>query len=208
MEKPKAQDSAPLPKRWGILSPLNNLVNDFWGTLGEWERGRVLWFCGGLSALALELFSYFYYQRHLALKPCEYCVLIRLAMWGIALGGLIGGIYPKCFLFKLPGYLVALISAIWGLVLSIKLENINLDALKPDFFAPCQAGVVHFPFGLPMDKLMPTHFKPSGECGVDTLWSFFGFTMTQLLIMVYLVYILGLIFMLIASIMRKAKEMP
>jgi disulfide bond formation protein DsbB len=166
------------------------------------EGERLLWFLGGLSALMLELFSYFYYQLYLGLKPCEFCVLIRLSMWGIALGGFLGAIYPKFIPLKILAYAVALANSIWGLKLSIALEMINIESQLPDYFSPCTLGKVSFPFGIPFDKFFPAHFYPSGTCGEDSLWSFFDFTMPELLLMVYIVYIVGLLLMLTASILK------
>ena len=190
------------------LCPGSRLLADFWGTLGAWEEGRLLWLLGGLSALAMELFSYFYYQLYLGLKPCEYCVLIRLAMWGIALGGFWGAACPRSMLLRFPGYLISTASAVWGLKLTFELEFINLASESPDYYPLCGSGGAPFPFGLPLDRLLPSHFYASGACGVDSLWSFMDFTMTQLLLMVYPVYIIGLLFMFISWILRRRSRKP
>jgi disulfide bond formation protein DsbB len=174
------------------------LLGDFWGTLADWEAHRPLWLLGAISGLAFEVFSYLYYQQHLGLRPCYYCVLIRAAMWGVALGGLLGAIWPKRLLPKLPGYIVALVSSAWGLKLSVDLEFINLGV------AACPLGGVPFPFGLPLDGWFPAHFKPTGICGVDGKWSFLDFSMTQLLIMIFIVYIIGLVLMLSARLYANA----
>ncbi|MDR2200295.1 MAG: disulfide bond formation protein B [Deltaproteobacteria bacterium] len=190
-----------------ILRLPGELLDDFWGVLGGWERGRALWLSGGLSALAVELFSYFYFQRHLGLKPCEYCVLIRFAVLGLALGGFLGAIVPAFFPAKLPGYLLSLSASLWGLHLSVKLDFINLAAMDPDFFSPCASGRVKFPFGLEPDKLFPAHFSALGTCGADSAWSFWDFTMPEILIIVFSLYILGLLLMLAASILARRRSL-
>jgi disulfide bond formation protein DsbB len=174
--------------------------------LGRWEEGRALWVLGGLSALGLEIFSYVFFQAFLGLKPCEYCVLIRLAMLGLALGGFLGAAYPRSLLAKLPGYAVALGFSAWGLHLSLALEYINLEAaLDPNFFSPCGSGAMDFPLGIPFDAMLPSHFLPSGVCGEDSRWALFDFSMTQQLIMIYVVYIVGLLLMLAAGILKSRK---
>jgi disulfide bond formation protein DsbB len=182
-----------------LLNVPSSVVGDFWGALATLTSGRALWILGGLSALALELFSYFYFQRFLKLRPCEYCVLIRFCMLVIFLGGLVGAIYPKSFALRIPGFIISLWGAIMGLYYSLKLESINLDALNPEYLPVCASGAVKFPFSLPMTKFVPSHFTATGTCGEDTLWSLFGFNMTEYLFMIYIIYILGLFFMLISN---------
>jgi disulfide bond formation protein DsbB len=188
--------------------PVMRLVNDFWGTLGDWEASRPLWLAGGLSAACFEIFSYLYFQRYLGLRPCEYCVLIRLAMVLLALGGLVGAIYPKSLIAKVPGYIIAIGASVWGLVLSVRLEFIVLESATPGYIPPCSSGQTSFPLGIPLDKMLPGHFHASGTCGVDGLWDFWGFTMTELLIMAYVVYITGLCLMLAAGVLRRLGKAP
>ncbi|MDR2459363.1 MAG: disulfide bond formation protein B [Deltaproteobacteria bacterium] len=182
------------------------LLDDFWGTLAYLTVHRPLWLLGGLSALALELFSYFYYQRFLHLRPCEYCVLIRFCMLIIFFGGLTGAIYPKNFFPRCCGFIISLWGAILGLYYTLKLEDINLDALNPDFLPVCGTGEVIFPFGIPMTRLFPSHFTATGTCGEDTLWSLLGFNMAEYLMMIYIIYILGLSFMFISTLLKTKKE--
>jgi disulfide bond formation protein DsbB len=185
-----------------IIAIPGNLLNDFWGTLGELQDGRLLWFLGGLSGLCFELFSYYYYQRYLGLRPCMYCVLIRFTMLIIFLGGVLGTIRPSSLFFKIPGLVVSMIGAIMGLRYSIILENINIEAAFPDFLPLCESGKVVFPLNIPMDSYFPKHFTATGHCGEDTLWSLWDFNMTEWLIMVYIVYILGLFLMFVAWILK------
>ncbi|MDR2611452.1 MAG: disulfide bond formation protein B [Deltaproteobacteria bacterium] len=186
----------------------DRLLDDFWGTLKLWQDGRGLWFLGGLSALGLELFSYLYFQRRLGLSPCEYCVLIRSAMLVIFLGGMTGAVLPRSLLFKLPGLALALAGAVVGLRWSVILEGINLAAaMDPDFLPVCRSGRVEFPLGIPLDLWLPGHFSPGGECGLDSAWLFWGFSMTQWLIMIYTVYIVGLL-MMAASMFVPGKPGP
>jgi disulfide bond formation protein DsbB len=188
----------------GLLRLPDRLFDDFWGTLKLWQDGRGLWLCGGLSALALELFSYLYFQRRLRLSPCEYCVLIRFAMAVIFMGGMIGAIRPSRLPFKIPGLAVSMAGAVMGLRWTLILEGINLDAqTDPDYLPVCWFGRVEFPLGIPMDRILPGHFSPGGTCGVESQWEFWLMSMPQWLIMIYTVYAAGLFLMAVAAVLPR-----
>ncbi|MDR2349612.1 MAG: disulfide bond formation protein B [Deltaproteobacteria bacterium] len=207
---PETPETGAPPRVKGFFARLAGLpgeiVDDFWGTLGKLQDERLLWVCGGLSALCLELFSYFYFQRHLKLRPCEYCVLIRFSMVVLFSGGMVGAMKPSSLFFKLPGLAISEIGAVMGLRYSIILENINLDSMDPDYLSVCSFGKVSFPLGIPMDEYFPGHFLAPGTCGKDTLWSFLDFNMTEWLIPIYIVYALGLLFMFAAWILKTLKD--
>jgi disulfide bond formation protein DsbB len=188
----------------------DRLFDDFWGTLKLWQDGRALWLCGGLSALSLELFSVLYFQGRLRLSPCEYCVLIRLSMLVVFLGGMTGAVLPRSLPFKVAGLAVSLAGAVAGLRWTVVLENINLSSMDPDYLPPCSpGGVASFPFGIPLDRWLPGHFRPGGLCGESSLaWTFMDMTMTQWLIMVYAVYIAGLSLMAVAAALPRRDPGP
>jgi disulfide bond formation protein DsbB len=199
---------APVPKEGFFKSIIlipKNLIDDFWGTLGDLQDQRLLWFLGGLSGLFFEVFSYLYFQKYLSLRPCEYCVLIRFCMLVIFLGGMIGTILPSSLIFKIPGLIVSMTGAVMGLRYTILLEIINIEASLPGFLPLCSSGRVDFPLNIPMEKYLPEHFIATGTCGEDTLWSLWDFNMSEWLIMIYVVYILGLFLMFIAHILKTLK---
>ncbi|MDR0622690.1 MAG: disulfide bond formation protein B [Deltaproteobacteria bacterium] len=176
-----------------------DITDDFFPTLGRWQSLRPLWLLGGFGALGLELFSVLYFQNYLGLFPCEYCVKIRSAMIAIFFGAMVAAVNPRLILFKLIGYATTLGAAIWGLSMSVALEIINLNSANiPGWFQPCSISNVAFPLGLKLDRWLPRHFAPEGICGEDSQWFFLGFSMTQWLILVYLVIITGLTLMLLS----------
>ncbi|MDR1109774.1 MAG: disulfide bond formation protein B [Deltaproteobacteria bacterium] len=183
---------------------LNDLTDGFFPTLGRWQDRRPLWILGGLWALGLELFSVLYFQEHLGMLPCEYCVKVRLAMVAIFLGAMVAAICPRLLAAKVVGYASTLSAASWGLHMSAALEAINLKALHtPGWFPPCKAGRIDWPLGLRVDAWFPRHFGPQGICGEDSQWFFLGFSMTQWLVLVYTVMIAGLLMMLAAGILAR-----
>jgi disulfide bond formation protein DsbB len=179
------------------LEALDALFEDFFAVLARWQDGRTLWLLGGGLALGLELFSVLWIQKVQGLFPCELCVKIRLAMWGVGLGAGWAALAPRRLAFKLPGYALTLGSAVAGLRLSTRLEAINVEATyDPQWLAPCVSGRVSFPGGLRLDKWLPLHFRPDGVCGETADWSLLGLSMTQWLMTVYAVMIVGLLLML------------
>jgi disulfide bond formation protein DsbB len=175
--------------------------------LGRWQDQRPLWLAGGLGALGLEIFSVLYFQSHLGLYPCEYCVQIRLAMVVIFAGAMFAAVWPKSLFFKLVGYVVSIGGAIWGLLLSARLESINVHALfTPNWFTPCRVAKVTWPLGLKLDQWWPKHFRPDGICGEDSQWFFLGFSMTQWLILTYLVILAGLFLMFASFLLQSGKK--
>jgi disulfide bond formation protein DsbB len=195
-----------MPKYFNNTFFLNKLLiplgQDFWSTLNRWQNQRPLWLLGGLSAFFLEIFSILFFQFFLELQPCDFCVRIRFCMITLFLGSLVALIKPSSFFLKLPAYGLCLYSAIFGLCLTIQLEIINLNQAYNTQYTPfCKPGQVVFPFKLPLYKWLPNHFSAPGVCGsADSSWSLWGFSMSEWLMMIYTIYILGLLLMLISYI--------
>jgi disulfide bond formation protein DsbB len=152
----------------------------------------------------MEAFSVLWFQLHLGLRPCEYCVKIRLTMIIITIGAFIALLGPRYLALKLPAYLVTIAGAITGLKLTISLEFINIQTLYlSNGFYQCTSGRLKLPLGLRPDLWLPTHFKPLGICGLDSQWDFLGFSMTQWLIMIHIVMLLGLTLMFASFIQNR-----
>lgn len=176
---------------------LSNLKKDYWGTLADWQDRRPIWLLGGGSALALEIFSWAYFQNFLGLSPCEMCVYIRFSMVAIFAGAMIAAIKPNKPLFKAIGYIVVIWGMVKGLRWDIALELDYLKALEDPFSVPCSMATAYYPFGLPLAQWLPGHFAPAAMCGEDG-WSLFGLNMAQWLFIVYGVYLLGIFNLLIS----------
>jgi len=187
---------------------LEKLKKDYWGTLAAWQDGRTIWFLGGGVALVLEIFSVLYFQKFLGLSPCELCVYIRFSMVVIFFGAMVAAIKPSNGVLKFFGYLIALWGMVKGLRWDIALELDYLKALDDPWSIPCSLATVSYPFGLPLDSWLPSHFAPVAMCGEDG-WSLFGLNMSEWLFFVYGIYLLGILNLLISwplSIIRKRKK--
>jgi disulfide bond formation protein DsbB len=179
-----------------MVKIIKDITDDFFPTLAYWQGQRPLWLIGGLSALGLELFSVLFFQTYLELTPCEYCVKIRFAMIVIFFGAMVAAINPKFIAFRLIGYAVTMGGAIWGLAMSAILETITLKSVFSGIFPPCSLTGIVYPLGLKLDAWFPKHFAPEGICGEGPQWFFLGFSMTQWLMVIYMVILTGLFLML------------
>lgn len=185
-----------------LLTLTGELKNDFWGTFGRRQDERTIWLLGGGIALSLEIFSWAFFQKFLRLEPCELCVYIRFSMVSIFLGAMIGAINPKHLLFKLTGYVIVFWGIIKGLAWDVRLEIENIRAADPNWFSPCRAASADFPFGLKLDRWLPSHFRPEAVCGEDSAWSIFGLNMSEWLFFVYGGFLLVVSLMFIGWLVR------
>ncbi|MDR1922486.1 MAG: disulfide bond formation protein B [Candidatus Adiutrix sp.] len=181
----------------------NDLKADFWGTLLRWQSLRPVWFLGGGAALFLEIFSWAFFQRYLGLQPCELCVYIRFSMLAVFCGAMFAAISPRRPLFRLGGYFVTVWAVIQGFIWDLRLEIINLRSLD-DSPGVCAMATADFPFGLPLDRWLPSHFRPLALCGEDG-WSLFGLNMAEWLFFIYGLFALGLGLMLLSWLIGRGR---
>ncbi|MDR1656572.1 MAG: disulfide bond formation protein B [Deltaproteobacteria bacterium] len=183
---------------------IRQLIDDFFGTLKTFENHRAIWLLGAALAISLEVFSVLWFQNHLGLWPCEYCVIIRFDVLMVAAGCLLAAAWPRALPVRLAGLLVAFFGAISGLVNTLKLEVITLKSQYiPGYYSICRPGSVGFPLGLKPDKLFPLHFQALGICGENQQWYLLGLSMTQWLIVVFLVMLTCLTLTLAALFVRR-----
>lgn len=141
------------------------------------------WLLLAISAFVLEL-SALFFQYGLGLAPCIMCIYQRVALWAIFFSGVIGCSYSHIVAGRVFGYLLWGIGAIWGLFIAIEHHDIQTSPMS--FLYSCEF-VPNFPSWLPLHELIPFLFEATGDCG-DIDWQFVGFTMPQVMIVVYGVY--------------------
>ena len=156
----------------------------------NWPERRWVWLLIGGLALGLEIFSYVFFQAFLRLRPCELCVYIRFSMVVIFLGSLVVAIAPRRLPFRIGGGLIILWGLVRGLAWDIKLEHIYRQTEAAQGFALCSPTTASFPFGLPLDRWLPTHFAPTAMCGEDS-WGLFGLNMAEWLLPVYVFFFIA-----------------
>lgn len=189
---------------WGALR------SDPLGTLAQWQNQRAIWLVGAFTALGMELIAYFFFQKFLAMDPCEICVYVRFSMLVMFAGGLLVAVNPRNGLLRGAGYVVIGWAVYRGIDWCVRLEKQHhmMKALEGGgdlFAAGGGAGACSteptFPFGLPLHVWFPDTFMPTGLCGEDN-WSFLGMNMAEWLLIVYAVYAVLLVAMLAAWVLR------
>ncbi|RLV61262.1 disulfide bond formation protein DsbB [Parashewanella curva] len=151
--------------------------------LVQFTQQRLSWGLLTLSALALEGCA-LYFQYVMKLDPCVMCIYQRLAILGIALGGIIGLSNPQSRLLRCLGIVVWGVSASWGLKIAIELVQIQVEN-NP--FSTCSF-LPDFPSWMPLHEWLPSVFMPTGMCG-ESQWMFMGVTMAEWMIVVFAIYL-------------------
>ena len=158
------------------------------------------WQLLALTALGLEL-SALYFQYAMGLAPCIMCIYQRAAIWGIFFAGVLGSLGNKNIIVRILAYSLWGFSAIWGLL--IALEHVEIQSATLSFLYSCEF-VPNFPSWAPLHEWLTALFEATGDCG-DINWQFFGYTMPQMMIVVYSGFSLVLAVTLIARLIDKRK---
>ena len=169
------------------------------GFLKQASQKRFTWMLLALSALLLELTALYFQYGEMELQPCVLCIYERTAVMGIFLAGVIGAIAPQLLIFRYSGSLLWGSSAAWGLMLALEHSGIQQNSMT----ASCDF-IAKFPAWGKLDEWFPLLFNPTGFCD-EIQWQFFGYTMPQTMIGIYVLYLLGLV-VVIASQFRMNKE--
>ncbi|WP_153913490.1 disulfide bond formation protein DsbB [Shewanella sp. TC10] len=162
--------------------------------LQKFSRSRTAWIVLLLSAIGLEAAALFF-QYVMELDPCVMCVYVRVAVLGLIIAGIIGAIAPKFWLTRILGLVSWGISAIWGLKLSLELNELQVD---PSPFSTCSF-FSEFPSWMPLDEWLPAVFSPTGMCSDDP-WTFLSVSMAQWMIVTFIIYLIVLAVMLIPAL--------
>ena len=114
-------------------------------------------------------YAHFFLQEYLFMRPCEKCVLVRFAFCVIALGAFVAFIAPQNKLLKALAFALCAWGVAFGAKHSLALHHIQ-QAFKENnpFGVSGCSHAPHFPFGLPLDTILPSFFRPNGVCGLDT----------------------------------------
>ncbi|MGJ8693324.1 MAG: disulfide bond formation protein DsbB [Thalassotalea sp.] len=168
--------------------------------ISQLANNKKAWLLLALSAIALELTA-LVFQYFMDLAPCIMCVYQRLAIFAIALAGLIGAYGKQHFITRGLAFSLWGIGAIWGLI--IALEHVEMQNAAFSLFATCDI-VPNFPTWAPLHQWLPFLFEATGDCG-DINWQFLGYSMPQWMILVYALYTL-LFGLVLASRIIKVKN--
>jgi len=167
--------------------------------LSELSTKPQAWLLLAFSAFCLEL-SALFFQYYLGLAPCIMCIYQRVAIWGIFIAGVIGYFGHKSAGVRALAYIPWAIGAIWGLLIAV--EHVEIQTSNSLFYS-CEY-VPNFPTWLPLHEWLPWLFEATGDCG-DINWQFFGYSMPQMMIVVYSVYTALFAFVLLSRLFYSRK---
>lgn len=156
------------------------------------------WQLLAFSALCLE-FSALYFQHIMGLAPCIMCVYQRAAIWSIFFSGVIGAIGNNFMFARVLAYLLWATGAIWGLL--IAMEHVEIQSATLSFLYSCDI-IPNFPSWAPLHEWLPFLFEATGDCG-DINWQFFGYTMPQMMIIVFSIYTVIFLVVLLGRLQYK-----
>lgn len=141
-------------------------------TLYDWQNTRWPWAIMTVTMIGLVLVAHFLFQEWLHMAPCEQCVYIRYGNLVMALGGIVAMIDPRKLWTKICGYAIATYGLIYTVICSLKLIRIHSAVHSEDadgmFGVQGCSAEPSFPFGLPLEKIAPNWFQPTGDCGYDS----------------------------------------
>lgn len=166
--------------------------------LSSLATNKLAWQLLALSALAFEL-SALFFQYGLKLEPCIMCIYQRVAIWGVFLAGIVGIWGYQHIIFRLLGYISWGVGSIWGLMLAIEHHDIQTSPMS--FMFSCEF-TPNFPSWLPLHEWLPFLFDATGDCG-DIDWQFLGYSMPQVMMLIFAVYALALFAVLISRLTIK-----
>lgn len=156
--------------------------------LHQYSKTRLAWCLLFFSGLILESIA-LYFQTHLELSPCSYCILQRSVILSIMLFALFAMIQPDILLFRL----IAIFGWLWLSYLG--LEYATMQSSQEQAILKISLGAItgliqncptiSYPYWLPLDYLFPLLFKPTGVCGISS-WHFLTLEMSQWMIVIFL----------------------
>ncbi|MDP2878540.1 MAG: disulfide bond formation protein B [Sulfuricella sp.] len=126
--------------------------------------------CFGLMGFGLVL------QHVMHLEPCPLCILQRIAFIAIGVTALAAAIHnPQRRGWIVYGSLLAVFSVLGG---GVAAWQVYLQHLPKDQVPECGPGLDYMLEAMPLNKILPTIFKGSGECA-EVTWTFLDLSIAQ-----------------------------
>ena len=161
---------------------------------------RPAWISLALSAIFLELCALFF-QHVMDLAPCVMCIYERVALFGVVIAGLLGGIAPQNSSLRWIALLLWFGATAKGLQLS--LLHVSYQFPDPNvLFGPTCDLFVSFPSWAPLNEWIPSVFEATGDCS-KIVWQFLTLTMPQWLVVIFAAMLLVNIVVIISQFFGK-----
>jgi disulfide bond formation protein DsbB len=162
---------------------------------------RRRWWLLLVSSMLLLESSALYFQYMLELDPCMLCVFQRAAVTGILIAGLVGVINPLNQWVRFTAYAIWGASNLWGAYTASKHAGLQLGFIEQSLTCEYNA-----PTWFMLDKWVPWIFEPTSIYCDEIKWSFFGFSMPQVMVVIFGILLLTLLYICVIEIQHGMKK--
>lgn len=158
---------------------------------------RITNFIGLLVCISAILFAVLYLQRVLYLDPCPLCIIDRVLIISMGIFFLLAFIHNPTRTGQRIYGIINLVLVIIAMVVAGR--HIWLQYLPPDKVPECGAGLDFMLETMPLNDVLLTVFKGSGECA-DIQWTFLGLSIPEQTMLLFI----GLLALILIQIFRKS----
>lgn len=156
--------------------------------LCDWIEHWSFWFAAIFTAMLMEATA-LYFQYGLEKAPCELCIHVRAYLLLVLLTGVLGFIWNlrarqqqqngNIFLYCIG--LTGLLGMLYSSHQAVLIETGQIIS-----YCSIDAG---FPVWLPLDRILPSLFMPTGMCGQITEFAY-GYSLNEVTIIATLIMII------------------
>ncbi|NNJ90143.1 MAG: disulfide bond formation protein B [Gammaproteobacteria bacterium] len=159
------------------------------------------WWLLLVSSMLLFELTALYFQYRLELDPCVLCVFQRTAVMGVLVAGLVGVINPLNRWLRFTAYSIWGACSIWGAYTASKHAGLQLGFIEQSITCEYTA-----PTWFMLDKWVPWMFEPTSIYCDEIKWSFFGFSMPQVMLAIFVLLLLTLLYICVIEIRDGLKK--
>ncbi|MAA71881.1 MAG: disulfide bond formation protein B [Bermanella sp.] len=126
--------------------------------------------CTGLLASA------YYFEYVMYMDPCPLCIMQRIAVLIVGIGGLLGFLLGRNQVARLVGAVVMCLGALLGL--GVAGRHVWIQSLPADQVPTCGPSLEYMVDTLPWADVLTIMLRGNGNCA-DAHWLFLGLSMPQ-----------------------------
>lgn len=157
---------------------------------------RIINAIGFLTCISAMAFAVLYLQRVLYLDPCPLCVIDRVLIISMSIFFLLAFIHNPARTGQRIYGIINLVLVTLAMIVAGR--HVWLQYLPPDQVPECGAGLDFMLETMPLNDVLVTIFKGSGECA-DIQWTFLGLSIPEQTILLFMAFV----FLILIQIFRK-----
>ena len=162
----------------------------------KFPSSRIINAIGFLTCISAMAFAVLYLQRVLYLDPCPLCVIDRVLIISMSIFFLLALIHNPARTGQRIYGIINLVLVTLAIVVAGR--HVWLQYLPPDKVPECGAGLDFMLETMPLNDVLVTIFKGSGECA-DIQWTFLELSIPEQTILLFM----GFLFLILIQIFRK-----